>query len=86
MDSEFALSPFREKRGPAKSLTTQFIRYLNIPYCVLYDQGYTSLGGTEDTHPNPKLRVRNNTGKEKEAEFRPAYELNGDEEERLGRE
>ncbi|KAI0626717.1 CysH 3-phosphoadenosine 5-phosphosulfate sulfotransferase (PAPS reductase)-FAD synthetase [Pyrenophora tritici-repentis] len=32
-----------------------FIRYLNIPYCSLYDLGYTSLGGTTDTHPNPKL-------------------------------
>ncbi|KAF1943007.1 adenine nucleotide alpha hydrolases-like protein [Clathrospora elynae] len=75
-----------------------FIRYLNIPYCSLYDFGYTSLGGTTDTHPNPKL-VRqpstpqvpqsrdangtvNSTPKPK---FRPAYELVDDYEERLGR-
>lgn len=56
----------------------EFIRHLGIEYCELYDRGYTSLGGTTDTHPNPALRV----GKE---EFRPAYELEGDEEERLGR-
>ena len=34
-----------------------FIRQLGIPYCGLYDLGYTSLGGTEDTHPNPALRL-----------------------------
>ena len=55
----------------------QFIRHLGIPYCELYDRGYTSLGGTTDTHPNPALRV--------EGGFRPAYELEMDEEERLGR-
>ncbi|KAF2188130.1 adenine nucleotide alpha hydrolases-like protein [Zopfia rhizophila CBS 207.26] len=74
-----------------------FIRHLNIPYCVLYDRGYTSLGGTTDTHPNPALRqassiqvpktdasngVVNGTCTPK---FRPAYELVDDYEERLGR-
>ncbi|KAK2855760.1 hypothetical protein FQN49_004870 [Arthroderma sp. PD_2] len=67
-----------------------FIKHLGVEYCPLYDQGYTSLGGTNDTHPNPKLRV----GKTVEAEgegggekvaYRPAYELIEDEEERLGR-
>lgn len=74
--------------------TVQFIRYLNIPYCSLYDLGYTSLGGTTDTHPNPKLEQQsppqqtleveseNGTSKPK---FRPAYELMDDYEERLGR-
>lgn len=56
-----------------------FIKELNIPYCELYDLGYTSLGGTTDTHPNPALK-----GGE-EGSFRPAYELEQDEEERLGR-
>ncbi|KAF7947561.1 hypothetical protein EAE96_008646 [Botrytis aclada] len=59
-----------------------FIRHLNIPYCPLYDQGYTSLGGTTDTHPNPVLVAEESKGEKK---FRPAYELVEDEEERLGR-
>ena len=70
----------------------QFIRHLDIPYCPLYDQGYTSLGGTTDTHPNPALKARataetgGKEGGEKRVQvFRPAYELVEDEEERLGR-
>ncbi|KAI4258705.1 MAG: hypothetical protein L6R35_007469, partial [Caloplaca aegaea] len=59
-----------------------FLRHLKIPYCELYDQGYTSLGGTNDTHPNPALRVE---GPEGEVRYRPAYELEEDGEERLGR-
>ena len=67
-----------------------FIRHLGIPYCGLYDLGYTSLGGTTDTHPNPALRKGDGFGGgEEEVEgkerFRPAYELVEDEEERLGR-
>ena len=71
-----------------------FIRHLGLEYCPLYDQGYTSLGGTTDTHPNPKLRVdssvqqQNKRDLEKEAQnqqYRPAYELTEDFEERLGR-
>ncbi|KAF6828750.1 FAD synthetase [Colletotrichum plurivorum] len=58
-----------------------FIRHLEIPYCPLYDQGYTSLGGTQDTHPNPQLKKAAENG----AGFRPAYELTEDDEERLGR-
>jgi len=54
-----------------------FLKHLHIPYCELYDQGYTSLGGTNDTHPNPALR--------REGGYRPAYELVEDGEERLGR-
>lgn len=56
-----------------------------MPYCSLYDLGYTSLGGTTDTHRNPALRRESLSGRPEEVEFRPAYELLEDREERLGR-
>ncbi|KAJ5371435.1 FAD synthase [Penicillium cataractarum] len=68
-----------------------FIRHLDLAYCCLYDMGYTSLGGTSDTHPNPKLRRASETGDGSVAEaegdggYLPAYELTQDLEERLGR-
>lgn len=58
-------------------LTAKFLRSFDDPYCSLYDQGYTSLGGVDDTYPNPALRVGD--------AYLPAYELQNDEEERLGR-
>ncbi|KAJ5239050.1 hypothetical protein N7468_003669 [Penicillium chermesinum] len=54
-----------------------FIRHLGLRYCSLYDDGYTSLGGTSDTLPNPRLN--------KGSQYLPAYELKEDLEERLGR-
>ncbi|KAJ5148219.1 hypothetical protein N7526_001571 [Penicillium atrosanguineum] len=58
-----------------------FIRHLDLEFCDLYRQGYTSLGGTSDTKPNPKLRKEGGS----DAEYLPAYELTEDVEERLGR-
>jgi len=68
----------------------QFLRELQVPYCVLYDMGYTSLGGTKDTHPNPALLedgtgVQEGQDGERKRRFRPAYELVEDGQERLGR-
>ncbi|KAF3385197.1 hypothetical protein F1880_003076 [Penicillium rolfsii] len=67
-----------------------FIRHLDLAYCSLYDMGYTSLGGTSDTHPNPRLRraSENGDGTIPGVEgdgYLPAYELTQDGEERLGR-
>lgn len=48
------------------------------PYCKLYDDGYTSLGSTKDTIPNPKLQ-------RKDGSFAPAYTLTDGGSERGGR-
>lgn len=50
----------------------------------MYDEGYTSLGGVNDTLRNPRLKVVDlDTGEET---WKPAYCLIEDGEERLGRE
>ncbi|KAG5931724.1 hypothetical protein E4U53_001642 [Claviceps sorghi] len=54
-----------------------FIRCLDVPFCSLYQHGYSSLGGITNTRPNPAL-AHGTT-------FRPAYDLVRDDEERLGR-
>jgi 3'-phosphoadenosine 5'-phosphosulfate sulfotransferase (PAPS reductase)/FAD synthetase len=46
-----------------------FLRRCDIPYCKLYNEGYTSLGQTDNTVPNLALLKREGTG------FLPAYEL-----------
>ncbi|KAK3316714.1 hypothetical protein B0H66DRAFT_604990 [Apodospora peruviana] len=55
-----------------------FIRHMGIPFCSLYDRGFSSLGGMSNTRPNPALAVDGDG-------FKPAYELVRDDEERLGR-
>ena len=60
-----------------------FIRHLDLRYCTLYDMGYTSLGGTSDTLPNPRLKKEG--GEQGSEGYLPAYELMQDMEERLGR-
>ncbi|KAK0720018.1 hypothetical protein B0H67DRAFT_484685 [Lasiosphaeris hirsuta] len=57
-----------------------FIRQLDLSFCCLYDQGFSSLGGMTNTRPNPALALDPDA-----KTFRPAYELVRDDEERLGR-
>ena len=53
-----------------------FIRSLSVPYPDLYDKGYTSLGGQNNTKPNPHLAYTDENGKH---DYKPAYKLtNGD--------
>lgn len=35
----------------------KFIHSFSVPYCCLYEQGYTSLGDRSTTFPNPALKI-----------------------------
>ncbi|PVG01636.1 adenine nucleotide alpha hydrolases-like protein [Serendipita vermifera] len=56
----------------------EYLRKFNVPYCDLYNQGYTSLGSTFNTFRNPALRDAN-------GQYKPAYELKDGSQERMGR-
>lgn len=60
-----------------------FLLNSKVPYCNLYDQGYTSIGSLYDTVPNALLRI-NDPSSSKE-EYRPAYMLSDGRLERAGR-
>ncbi len=76
-----------------------FLRLYKLPYCALYDQGYTSLGTVKDTLPCPALKkvnvktIADDTGTEgtteiensEMAEYWPAYMLKDWDMERAGR-
>ncbi|GFS43349.1 FAD synthase [Nephila pilipes] len=59
-----------------------FLRRLQVPYCSLYDKGYTSLGCQHNTLPNEQLLVKTKTS---ETYYLPAYLLKDPEQERKGR-
>lgn len=54
-----------------------------MPYCSLYDEGYTSLGNVTNTIRNPSL-ISYDVVEEKEV-YLPAYKLMNALEERKGR-
>lgn len=54
-----------------------FLRQLKIPYCCLYDQGYTSVGSKYNTAPNPELKM--------DGTYQPAWMLKDGAQERAGR-
>ncbi|CAG7837215.1 unnamed protein product [Allacma fusca] len=60
-----------------------FIRSLTLPYCKLYDQGFTSLGSKSNTAPNPKLL--RNSDQNGTNSYMPAYKLENGTTERSGR-
>lgn len=64
-----------------------YLRTFNLPYCKLYDQGYTSLGKKSLTMPNPalqrKIMHRDNSNRVKM--YWPAYMLSDWRLERAGR-
>ena len=58
----------------------EFLRVIKVPYCSLYDLGYTSLGGVSTTVRNPDLSDTNDEGT-----YKPAYMLLNESRERVGR-
>ncbi|GMK58182.1 hypothetical protein CspeluHIS016_0502140 [Cutaneotrichosporon spelunceum] len=55
----------------------QFLRELDVPWCTLYDEGFTSLGSTHNTARNPLLKT--------DAGYEPAWKLQDPSQERAGR-
>ncbi|KAJ1283152.1 hypothetical protein BS78_03G107000 [Paspalum vaginatum] len=55
-----------------------FLLTCNVKYCILYDQGYTSIGSIHNTVPNELLR--DGSGR-----YKPAYTLSDGSLERAGR-
>ncbi len=56
----------------------EYMRMLDLPYCSLYDHGFTSLGSQENTQPNPTLLQNDGT-------YLPAFLLEDETQERAGR-
>ncbi|XP_017133390.1 FAD synthase isoform X1 [Drosophila elegans] len=73
-----------------------YIHMHSVPYCSLYDRGYTSVGNRSNTIPNPHLRHFRDTDSQCECDsdsgcscdpsgYRPAWELEDPALERAGR-
>lgn len=61
----------------------EYIQKNDVPYCSLYDRGYTSIGDKTNTIPNPNLKRTEPSG---EIVYSPAYHLqDADKLERAGR-
>lgn len=58
----------------------EYLQKKKVPYCSLYDVGYTSIGNVKNTRPNPHLASTEHPGS-----FLPAYKLLDDALERAGR-
>lgn len=67
----------------------EFLRVFELPYCSLYDKGYTSIGNIRNTMPNPELRLTHEDGycneHVTECEYYPAWKLTNAAAERAGR-
>lgn len=63
----------------------QYMYVYNVPYCILYQRGFTSIGNKKNSKPNPYLRViESTTGRV--LDYRPGHELlDNDNLERAGR-
>ncbi|KAJ4830046.1 hypothetical protein Tsubulata_022130 [Turnera subulata] len=60
-----------------------FILTCKVPYCSLYDEGYTSIGSIHDTVPNALLSMGDSSSCD--GKFKPAYLLSDGRLERAGR-
>jgi molybdenum cofactor synthesis domain-containing protein len=64
-----------------------FLRLFSLPYCHLYDAGYTSIGSVHDTVPCPALRIRQQADNDNDDStlYLPAHMLQDWDQERAGR-
>lgn len=60
-----------------------YLLSLSVPYCSLYDKGYTSLGSMDNTIRNPSLHFHDKL--KNEELYLPAYKLLNEADERNGR-